>query len=178
MSEDLTDKLPKKNGEILTAIKNLDEHVGKIDTRLANLEQKVDGLEKKFDGLEKKFDGLEKKFDGLEKKFDGLEKKFDGLEKKVDGLDKKVDERLHDTRPIWQKVVTDIGELQTGQKRLEEGQSAMREQMIELNSAVRTVNRDQIVINDVVRRVQLDFHTFDERLQRFINKRKAENSQT
>ena len=43
MSEDLTDKLPKRNGEILTAIKNLDEHVGKIDSRLASLEQKVDG---------------------------------------------------------------------------------------------------------------------------------------
>jgi peptidoglycan hydrolase CwlO-like protein len=143
MSEDLTDKLPKKDGEILTAIRNLDEHVGKIDTRLASLEQKVDGLEKKFDGLEKK-----------------------------------VDERLHDTRPIWHKVVADICELQTGQKRLEQSQLAMRDQISELNSVVRTVNRDQIVINDVVRHIQLDFHTFDERLQRFINKSNQQNSQT
>ncbi len=136
MSEDLTDKLPKKNGEILTAIKNLDEHVSKIDSRLQSLEQKVDGIEKK------------------------------------------VDQKLHDTRPIWHKVVADIGELQTGQKRLEESQLAMRDQISELNNVVRTVNRDQIVINDVVRRIQLDFHTFDERLQRFIGKRNQQNSQT
>ena len=136
MSEDLTDKLPKSNGEILIAIKNLDEHVGKIDSRLQNLEQKVDGIEKK------------------------------------------VDQKFHDTRPIWHKVVADIGELQTGQKRLEQSQLAMRDQISELNSVVRTVNRDQIVINDVVRRLQLDFHTFDERLQRFINKRNSQNSST
>ncbi|HKU77571.1 MAG TPA: hypothetical protein VJR02_26890 [Pyrinomonadaceae bacterium] len=135
MSEDLTDKLPKSNGEILIAIKNLDEHVGKIDSRLQNLEQKVDGIEK-------------------------------------------VDQKFHDTRPIWHKVVADIGELQTGQKRLEQSQLAMRDQISELNSVVRTVNRDQIVINDVVRRLQLDFHTFDERLQRFINKRNSQNSST
>jgi peptidoglycan hydrolase CwlO-like protein len=136
MSEDLTDKLPKSNGEILTAIRNLDAHVGKIDSRLQSLEQKVDGLEKK------------------------------------------VDQKLHDTRPIWHKVVADIGELQTGQKRLEQSQLAMRDQISELNSVVRTVNRDQIVINDVVRHIQLDFHTFDERLQRFIDKRNSQNSQT
>ena len=54
----------------------------------------------------------------------------------------------------------------------------MRDQISELNSVVRTVNRDQIVINDVVRRIQLDYHTFDERIQRFINKSNQQNSQT
>lgn len=143
MSADLTDKLPKSNGEILTAIRNLDAHVDKIDTRLANLEQKVDGLEKKFDGL-----------------------------------DKKVDERLHDTRPIWQKVIADIGQFQAGQNRLEEGQSGIRGQMIELNSAVRTVNRDQIVINDVIRNLQMDFHTIDEKLHKLTVTHNQQNSST
>jgi chromosome segregation ATPase len=157
MSENLTDKLPKSNGEILTAIKNLDDHVGKIDTRLASLEQKVDGLKHKVDGLEHTVDRLEHK--------------VDGFEHKVIGLEKKVDERLHDTRPIWHKVVTDLGELQAGQKRLEE-------HMIELNSAVRTVNRDQIVINDVIRHMQMDFHTIDERLYKLTITHNQQNSQT
>ena len=78
MSEDLTEKLPKNgNDKILTAIKDLDTKVTKIDNRLQSLE-------------------------------------------------KKVDERLHDTRPIWHKVVADIAELQSGQQRLEEGQAAIR----------------------------------------------------
>src|ERR1700752_1942593 len=172
MSEDLTNKLPvKTNSEILTAIKNLDDHVGRVGSRLERLEQKVDGLEKKVVGLEKKVDGLEKKVVGLEKK-------GGGLEKKVDGLEKKVDERLHDTRPIWHKVVADIGELQASQKRLQESQSAMRVQISDLDSLVRTVNRDQIVINDVIRRIQLDFHTIDDKLHKLTVTHNQQNSQT
>lgn len=138
VSEDFTQKLPKNgtDSEILTAIKDLDTHVTKIDTRLQSLE-------------------------------------------------KKVDERLHDTRPIWQKVVADIAELQSGQKRLEEGQKhleegqqALRMGISELHTTVRDVNRDQIVINDVVRRLQLDFHNIDERLHNLIINRNRQNSST
>jgi outer membrane murein-binding lipoprotein Lpp len=100
------------------------------------------------------------------------------LEKKVDNLEKKVDERLHDTRPIWHRVVADIGELQAGQKRLEEGQKGMREDIIELSNTVRQVNRDQLVNNDVVRRIQLDFHNIDERLYKLIVNRNQPNSST
>jgi septal ring factor EnvC (AmiA/AmiB activator) len=38
---------------------------------------------------------------------------------RMDSLEKKVDERLYDTRPIWEKVVADIAQLQEGQRRLE-----------------------------------------------------------
>jgi hypothetical protein len=114
------------------------------------------------------------------------------LEKKVDGLEKKVDERLHDTRPIWHKVVADIGELQSGQRRLEdgqklleegqkhlgEGQQAMRSSLIELHSAVRDVSRDHIIINDVLRRLQMDFHSMDEKLYKLTINRNQQNSST
>ena len=100
------------------------------------------------------------------------------LEKKVDGLEKKVDERLHDTRPIWHKVVADIGELQSGQKRLEEGQAAIHKDIGELSSAVRTINRDQLVTNDAVRRMQVDFFTVNEWLNKLIADRNQQNSST
>ena len=114
------------------------------------------------------------------------------LEKKVDGIEKKVDERLHDTRPIWHKVVADIGELQSGQKRLEEGQKhleegqkhleegqqALRVGMTQLYSAVREVSRDQIVINESLRKIQLDFRTIDDRLYRLEVNRNQQNSST
>ena len=86
-----------------------------------------------------------------------LEQKVDGLEKKVDGLDKKVEERLYDTRPIWHRVVADIALLQVGQQRLEQGQQAMRNELA-------NVSRDQIVINDSIRKIQLDYHAIDNRL--------------
>jgi peptidoglycan hydrolase CwlO-like protein len=107
-----------------------------------------------------------------------MDSRLQGVEKKVDGLEKTVNERLYDTRPIWHKVVDDIGELQAGQKRFEEGQQAMRAEISELNTMVRSVNRDQIVINDVVRRIQLDFHNFDERLHKLIVNRNQQNSTT
>ena len=98
------------------------------------------------------------------------------LEKKIDNLEKKVDERLHDTRPIWHKVVADISELQAGQRRLEKGQQDMLEEISELTNTVRNVNRDQIVINDSIRRMQMDFHTVDEKLHKLTRER--QNSQT
>jgi len=107
------------------------------------------------------------------------------LEKKVDGLEKKVDERLHDTRPIWHKVVADIGELQSGQKRLEdgqkrleEGQQAIHSDIKDINSTVDYVKRDQRVINDAVRRMQLDFLIVNEWLHKLIADRNQQNSST
>jgi|SRR6185295_15483329 len=107
------------------------------------------------------------------------------IDNRLQSLEKKVDERLHDTRPIWHKVVADIAELQSGQKRLEdgqkrleEGQQALRFSMSDINSAVRDVSRDQIVINDVLRRMQLDFHTMDEKLYKLTINRNQQNSST
>src|SRR5689334_9315764 len=109
MSEDLTKKLPPSDkDEILSAIKNL-------DTRLGRLEQRVE-------------------------------------------------ERLHDTRPIWHRVVADVTQIQAGVENLEKGQGNLRTHILELSSTVRDVNRDQIMINDVARKIHLDFHIIDERL--------------
>ena len=145
MSEDFTQKLPTSGtgSEILTAIKDLDTKVTRIDIRVQSLEQK----------------------------FDGLDRKVDSLDRKVDGLEKKVDERLHDTRPIWHKVIADIAQLQAGQERLEQGQLAMR-------NDVSNVSRDQIVINDSLRKIHLDFHTIDDRLYKLEVHRKPQNSST
>jgi glutamate-1-semialdehyde aminotransferase len=131
MSEDFTQKLPKneQDSKILTAIKDLDTHVTRIDDRLQSLENKVD-------------------------------------------------ERLHDTRPIWHKVVADIAELQAGQKRLEDGQHAMRKDLGELSDIIHQVSRDQIVINDSHRRIQLDFFTVNEKLLKLISDRNQQNSST
>src|SRR5690242_16924192 len=113
------------------------------------------------------------------------------VEEKVDSLEKKVDERLYDTRPIWHKVVADIAQLQAGQQRLEEGQQrleqgqrrieegqqAISSDIVEVNSRVDNVDRDQRVINDAVRRMQLDFITVNEWLKKVIADRNQQNSQ-
>ena len=95
------------------------------------------------------------------------------IDDRLQRLEQRVDERLHDTRPMWNRVADDIlqlqasvGRLETGVERLEKGQGELRDHILDLGRIVRDVNRDQIVINDVVRKIQLDFHTIDERLHR------------
>ena len=107
------------------------------------------------------------------------------IDNRLQSLEKKVDERLHDTRPIWHKVVADIAELQSGQKRLEEGQKRLEEgqqaihlDMTRVNSTVDEVKGDQHVINNSVRRMQLDFLTINEWLSKLIADRNQQNSQT
>lgn len=98
---------------------------------------------------------------------------INNIDNRLQRLEQRVEERLYDTRPIWKKVEDDIAQLQagverleTGVERLEKGQGELRGHILDLSRAVRDVNRDQIVINDVVRKIQLDFHTIDERLHR------------
>lgn len=101
-----------------------------------------------------------------------------GIDSRLEQLEHTVAQRLHDTRPIWQKVVADIAQLQAGQNRLEEGQAHLREQMQQMYSSVSTVNRDQIVINDSLRKIQLDLHTIDDRLYKIELDRRQRNSST
>ncbi len=95
----------------------------------------------------------------LDKRLEKLELRVDKIESRLQHLEEKVEQRLHDTRPIWHKVVADIAQLQAGQ-------DSLRAEMRELSSTARDVNRDQIVINDVIRKIQLDFHNIDGRLHR------------
>ena len=146
MSEDLTKKLPKsdseKLNEILTTIHN----------------------------LEGRFDKFEGRFDKFEERFETLETRVTGIDSRLENVEQTLEQRLHDTRPIWHKVVADIAQLQ-------EGQNALGEAVAEIRSTIRDVNRDQIVINDSVRKIQLDFISINERLQR-LEVRNRQNSST
>ncbi|HYV84091.1 MAG TPA: hypothetical protein VE931_11275 [Pyrinomonadaceae bacterium] len=121
-----------------------------------------------------------------------LDTKVTTIDDRLQSLEKKVDARLHDTRPIWHKVVADIAELQSGQKRLEEsqnrleegqrrveeGQQAIHLEMTNVNNTVNEVKGDQRVINDSVRRMQLDFFTVNEWLSKLIADRNQQNPST
>jgi chromosome segregation ATPase len=102
----------------------------------------------------------------LDTRIRSFEARFGSVEVRLGRLEQTVDERLYDTRPMWHRVAADIAELQAGLQRLERGQEDLRAQIRDLSSAIREVSRDQIVINEATRKIQLDFHTIDERLHR------------
>lgn len=82
---------------------------------------------------------------------------LDRLDSRLQILEQKVEQRLHDTRPIWHKVVADIALLQKGQD--------------ELSRIVHEVSRDQIVVTDSLRKIQMDFHYIVERLHKLEGRR-------
>ena len=88
------------------------------------------------------------------------------LDTRLSSLEQKVDERLHDTRPMWNRVVDDVRQVNASLERLETSVERLEAGQEELRKIIREVNRDQIVINEAVRKIQLDFHTIDERLHR------------
>ena len=106
----------------------------------------------------------------LEGRFENFETRVNGIDSRLQNVEQTLAQRLHDTRPIWHKVVADIAQLQ-------EGQNLLREAVGEIGSTVRDVNRDQIVINDSVRKIQLDFHSINERLHK-LEVRNRQNSST
>jgi chromosome segregation ATPase len=93
------------------------------------------------------------------------------VDTRLSGLEQKLESRLHDTRPIWHKVVADISQLQTSQ-------DEMRGDLREINRKTDTITRDQAIFNDALHKVQGDFHVIDERLRRLEVNRNPSNSST
>jgi hypothetical protein len=91
--------------------------------------------------------------------FDSLVTWVSRIDSRLKRLEQRVEERLYDTRPIWHKVVADVAQLQTGQ-------DGLRSEVHELSNKVDNIGRDQIVFNDAIRKINLEFHTIDERLHR------------
>ena len=96
---------------------------------------------------------------------DKVEQHFNAFEERFNVLETKVEERLYDTRPIWQKVVTDIGQLQEGQNRLE--------------GSVRQISYKLDVLNDTILTVQAKHKDLDVRVRELErHPQKPTNSQT
>lgn len=108
----------------------------------------------------------------LEIRVGRLELRLDNLEKRFDTLENKVDERLYDTRPIWQKVVADIAQLQEGQKRLEGD-------VREIKTSVRDISLQIGVMNDTMLAVQAKHRDLDSRVRELEqHHQKPSNSST
>jgi hypothetical protein len=66
---------------------------------------------------------------------DNLVTWISNLDGRLHGLEQKLEARLHDTRPIWHKVVADISQLQAGQ-------DGMRADLREINRKTDAITRD------------------------------------
>ena len=100
------------------------------------------------------------------------------LDSRLGNLEQKVEERLHDTRPIWEKVNTDIAELQAGQqrleegqRRLEEGQEFLRSESREIRTLLRDIFRRLSIFNDTLVTMQADYRDIYDRVREIERQR-------
>lgn len=84
------------------------------------------------------------------------------LDTRVTNLERKVDERLYDTRPIWEKVVADVAQLQEGQRRLEE---TMSSEFREIKTSIRDIFRRLSIFNDTMMRMEGDYRDIYDRVR-------------
>ena len=79
-------------------------------------------------------------------------------------LKQTVNARLHDTRPIWEKVQADIAHLQEGQQQLDKRLEALRD---ETRTGFRNLKRQFGVLLDTFLEVRADYKDLDKRIYRF-----------
>jgi hypothetical protein len=94
------------------------------------------------------------------------------IDSRLQSLEQKVEERLHDTRPIWQKVVADIAQLQEGQTRLEG-------EVRDIKISMRDVTRSMGALYETGIRIQAECRDLNHRfLDIELEQQKQRNSQT
>lgn len=104
------------------------------------------------------------------------------IDSRLLSLEQKVEERLHDTRPIWQKVVADIAQLQEGQTQLQESQQRLAETMSlefrEIKTSIRDLFRRFSMVNDTLATIQIDYRDIYDRVRGLEIQQKPSNSST
>ena len=97
------------------------------------------------------------------------------IDTRLQRLEQKVEERLYDTRPIWQKVLEDIGKLQKGQTKIQE---TLQAETNEIKNSLLDLYRGQTALNDVVLKVHRDFHDLDRSVDSLATNHNRQNSST
>ena len=77
---------------------------------------------------------------------------------RLGNLEQKVEERLYDTRPIWEKVQSDIALLQ-------EGQESLRKDVRDVRTELRDMNRKFSIFNDNLVQIQADYRDIYDRVR-------------
>lgn len=94
---------------------------------------------------------------------------------RLDRVEQTLAERLYDTRPIWQKAMTDIAQLQG---RVEGGQEAILNSVGEIKKSLRDIYYRFDVLNNTMLGIRADHQDIDERVRTLENHSNPPNTQT
>jgi hypothetical protein len=80
------------------------------------------------------------------------------LDARLGSLEQTVEHRPYDTRPIWEKVQTDIAQLR-------EGQANVHGEVREIKTAIRDFNRKFSIFHDTLVTIQADYRDIYDRVR-------------
>ena len=86
---------------------------------------------------------------------DVILKTVQAFEGRIQNLEQQAQEKRYNTRPIWEKLVADIAQLQ----------ESLSKETREIKGSLRNLSRGQSVLNDAILKVHVDLVDIDERLQ-------------
>ena len=99
--------------------------------------------------------------------WEDLPRLVQALRTELTELRQTVEARLHDTRPIWEKVQADIAQLQEGQQRLEqlfkERLEALRD---ETRTGLRNLKREFGILSEMFVEARAEYRDLDRRVYR------------
>jgi chromosome segregation ATPase len=101
-----------------------------------------------------------------------LDGRLAGVEARLGSLEQKVEQRLYDTRPIWEKIQTDIAQihadivgLKEAQLRLEQGQELSQSEIRDIKTELRDFNSKFSIFNDTLVTMQADYRDIYDRVR-------------
>jgi|SRR5882724_4072329 len=112
---------------------------------------RFDAMDARFDAMDARFDSMEARVDAMEMRFDA---RFDRVEARLDGLDIRVqalEARALDTKPIWERALTEILEVKKGVE--------------DLNRKIDVLNQDVLQVRADQRRVEKRMDALESGLQ-------------
>lgn len=80
------------------------------------------------------------------------------LDARLGSLEQTVEHRLYDTRPIWEKVQTDVAQLR-------EGQANLHGEVRDIKTAIRDFNRKFSIFHDTLVTIQADYRDIYDRVR-------------
>lgn len=125
-----------------------------------------DNLTQRFDGQAngEKLNQILAIVQSLDTRVESLDTRVQSLDTRLGSLEDKVERRLYDTRPIWEKVQTDIAQLQANSNHLQSdvnelklGQEFLRSESHEIHTLLRDIFRRLSIFNDTLVTMQADY---------------------
>ena len=86
------------------------------------------------------------RFDNVDSRFNHVESRFDRIDSRLDSIDSRVvrvEQTVNDMRPVLQKAVTDIAQLQEGQQELRESQIRLHQTVLQIEDGQRMLRDGQ-----------------------------------